>query len=370
MMTSMLILSILTGSTRDGDRLAGGIAKLVAPKIDRGDSVGIVVGVHQGGRSRTFGFGRRAADVDAPPDGRTIFEIGSITKVFTSAALADMAREGLVRLDDPVATLLPAGVRVPDRDGRPITLRTLANHTSGLPRVIPKAIGRMLATGDPYADITADDVYGFLKGAGLQSAPGEKFSYSNVGAGLLGLALARKAGTSYEELILSRVCRPLGMGDTRVTLDAGQARRLAKPYARKGVPAQEWHFDALAGAGALRSTADDMLGFARANLGLAPTPARLRAAFKDMRTPTADLGRQGGKIGLAWLIPSNRAEPGRPEVFFHNGGTGGFRSYIAIVPSAEVAVVVLSNSAGEVDTLGEAVLKLILESRAREEVPE
>ncbi|HEY2159569.1 MAG TPA: serine hydrolase [Isosphaeraceae bacterium] len=141
----------LGATARSDDRLAPAITKLVTPRIGRGDAVGVVAGVIREGRPEVFGFGRASDDVDRAPDGRTIFEIGSMTKLFTSLALADMAREGIVRLDDPVATLLPEGVGVPDRDGRAITLRTLANHTSGLPRVMPKAVSGMLANGDAYA---------------------------------------------------------------------------------------------------------------------------------------------------------------------------------------------------------------------------
>jgi CubicO group peptidase (beta-lactamase class C family) len=361
-----LVLTVLVAAARGDDGLADQIGKLVTPRIERGDAVGIVVGVVRAGRSDVFGFGRALAHVDRAPDGRTVFEIGSITKVFTSLALADMARERLLRVDDPIATLLPAGVHVPERGGRTITLRNLANHTSGLPRIIPKTIARMAASGDPYDQISADDLYDFLKSASLSSTPGEKFSYSNIGAGLLGVALARKAGKSYEELIVGRICRPLGMDDTRVTLDAAQVERLAWPYIKANEPAAYWHFDAVAGAGALCSTTDDMLVFARANLGRVAVPDRLRSAMLDMRIPTAEVGRGDEKIGLGWLIMPARKGPDLPETLVHNGGTGGFRSYLAIAPSVGIAVVVLSNTTAEVDTLGAAILKRLLDSRAPE----
>ena len=360
-MTVTILLASLLALPHGGDRVADEVAKLVRPRVERGDSVGVVVGLVRGDETRVFGFGKVASGEDRTPDGRTVFEIGSISKVFTSMALADMAREGLVKLDDPVATCLPADVRVPERDGKPITLRTLSNHTSGLPRVIPKTIVSVIATGDPYADTTPADVYSFLKTARLSTVPGAKSAYSNLGAGLLGLALARRSGTSYEDLILSRICRPLGMADTRMVLNDPQSRRLARPYQRRGKVEKSWHFDALAGGGALLSTADDMLTFARANLGLVPVPDRLRQAMLDMRAPTADFGPLHGKIGLGWVIVPARSKPDRPVTLFHNGGTGGYRSYLAIVPEAKAAVVVLSNSATEVDSLGEAVLKLVFD---------
>ncbi len=360
----------LAARARSEQPLQAAIALLVRPKLERGEAVGMVVGVVRDRRSEVFGFGKVSEQSPDAPDGGTIFEIGSMTKLFTSLALADMAREGLVRLDDPIAPLLPEGVRVPERDGRAITLRTLANHTSGLPRLLPVPFAELTADGGPYAKVKADDLYAFLKRASLSSTPGEKFLYSNIGPGLLGTALARRAGISYEELIVSRICRPLQLSDTRATLDEARSGRQAKPYLRAGKPSVYWYFDALAGAGALRSTADDMLAFARANLGLAEAPERLREAMRDMRTPTADMGRGGRKVGLAWLIVPARKGRDRPEAFVHNGGTGGFRSYLAIAPSTSAAVVVLSNSAGEVDTIGDAALGLVTRSGGARSAPE
>jgi D-alanyl-D-alanine-carboxypeptidase/D-alanyl-D-alanine-endopeptidase len=359
-----LLFGVSVAEALGEDRLRLEVAALTVPRIERGDAVGIVVGVVRDGRSDVFGFGRPSFEDDEPPDGRTIFEIGSITKVFTAVALADMAREGLVGLDDPVARLLPDRVQIPERGGRQITLRMLANHTSGLPRVSSKELSNSLAGKDPYADVTADDVYGFLKTLALSRAPGEKNAYSNLGAGLLGHALSRRDGKSYEEMIVSRICRPLGMEDTRITLDPSQKVRLARPYKKGGETTSPWVFDALAGAGALRSTADDMLRFASANLGLSQVQARLRNALNDSLEPKTLGPNDGIKLGLAWHIIDKRALPERPETVFHNGGTGGFRSYLALVRDRKIAVVVLSNSDAEVDSLGSEVLKLLLRNPA------
>jgi serine-type D-Ala-D-Ala carboxypeptidase/endopeptidase len=359
-----LLFGVSVAEALGEDRLRLEVAALTVPRIERGEAVGIVVGVVRDGRSEVFGFGRPSFQDDEPPDGRTIFEIGSITKVFTAVALADMAREGVVGLDDPVARLLPEGVRIPERGGRQITLRMLANHTSGLPRVSAKELANGLVGKDPYADVTADDIYGFLKTLALPRAPGEKNAYSNLGAGLLGHALSRRDGKSYEEMIVSRICRPLGMEDTRITLDPSQKVRLAHPYKKGGESTSPWVFDALAGAGALRSTADDMLRFASANLGLSQVPARLRTALNDSLEPKTPGPNDGIKLGLAWHIIDKRTQPERPEIVFHNGGTGGFRSYLGLVRDRKIAVVVLSNSDAEVDSLGSEVLRLLLRNPA------
>jgi serine-type D-Ala-D-Ala carboxypeptidase/endopeptidase len=357
---ALLLLGIIAAEARSEDRLETEIAALALPRIERGDSVGIVVGVLRDDRSEVFGFGRPSFEDDQHPDGRTIFEIGSITKVFTALALADMAREGLVGLDDPVASLLPAGVQVPEKDGRKITLRMLANHTSGLPRVSAKELANGLRGKDPYADVTGADVYAFLKTLALSRVPGEKNTYSNLGAGLLGHALSLRERKSYEEMIVARICRPLGMDDTRITLDPSQKLRLARPFKKGGEPTSPWVFDALAGAGALRSTADDMLRFVRAILGQSQVPPRLRSAMDDTLEPKTPGPSEGLRLGLGWHMVEKRINPERPEIVFHNGGTGGFRSYVALVRQRGIAVVVLSNSDAEVDSLGSELLRVLL----------
>ncbi len=342
-----MFLALVDGS------LAARVEAMVAPRIARGDSVGIVVGFVADGRARVFGFGRPSVADDEPPDGRTVFEIGSITKVFTAIALADLAREGLVGLDDPVARLLPEGVRVPDHDGRPITLRSLAEHSSGLPVVIPKVVGLGI---DPYADVTAADLYDAFRTMALSRDPGAKYAYSNLGAGLLGLALARRAGTDYDGLIRARVCGPLGMRDTGVALDPGQRLRLARPYKEGGAPSAPWTFDAFAGAGALHSTADDLLRFARANLGEGDAPDRLRAAMDEARRPRTRAGGDRMSIGLGWHVFERRGTKSGREIAWHNGGTGGYRSFLAVDREARAAVVVLSNSDAPIDDLGLALI--------------
>jgi CubicO group peptidase (beta-lactamase class C family) len=178
---------------------------------------------------------------------------------------------------------------------------------------------------------------------------GSEFEYSNLGAGLLGFALARRAGTGYEELVRKRITGPLGMKSTGITLTPEMKERLAVGHNPdlKAVP--NWDFDALAGCGALRSDANDLLTFLAANLGyikspLAPAMASMRAVRRA--TGSASLG----EIGLGWLM----VKPSSYEIVWHNGGTGGYRSFIGFVPSTRVGVVVLSNTftATGVDDVG------------------
>ncbi len=314
------------------------IRKILVERIDTShQGVGIVVGViePQGRRIVTYG----AVDQgDARPlTGDTIFEIGSATKVFTSLLLADMVQHGEVALSDPVAKYLPAEVKVPERHGRVITLLDLSTHTSGLPR-LPSNL-QPKDPANPYADYTAELLYQFLSTYQLPRDIGSEFEYSNLGAGLLGFALARRAGMGYEQLVHTRIAAPLGMMSTGITLTPEIKARLAVGHNAELKAVPNWDFQALAACGALRSDANDLLTFLAANLGYIKSPlAPAMASMRAVRRPTGTASL--GEIGLGWLI----VKPSSYEVVWHNGGTGGYRSFLGFVPSTRVGVVVLSNT--------------------------
>lgn len=277
-------------------------------------------------------------------DGATLFEIGSITKVFTTIVLADMAAKGELKLDDPARSLLPSGVKMPARNGREITLYNLATHTSGLPR-IPSNMIDMDET-NPYADYTPEKLYAFLNGYELSRPVGGESSYSNLGMGLLGHLLSLRAGTSYEQLVLSRICAPLGMTGTRITLTREDSAHLAVGHDAGGKAVRNWDFDALAGCGALRSTADDMLRFLAANMGLIDSP--LLPAMRETHRKRESLGIEGMDIGLGWQIQTRDGV----KTVWHNGGTGGYRSFAGFAPDKGLGVVVLTNAFCEIDDIG------------------
>jgi CubicO group peptidase (beta-lactamase class C family) len=298
---------------------------------------GLVVGTLVDGRSHvsTYGVGRLRDSLRLGADTR--FEIGSVTKAFTGLLLTEQVTWGAVSPDAPIGRFLPDSVRTPTADGRPIRLRHLATHTSGLPR-LPSNLSLRQHRADPYAHYTPAKLHAFLNDVTLSAPPGSTYAYSNVGAGLLGHLLARQADTTYGALLRARVLDPLGLQDTSVPAPADtNGSRLAAGYTRAG-PTPYWSFDALAGAGALRSTARDLLRFLRAHLRPDPTPltASLRRTHR-IRHRTERLA-----LTTSWHASDG---PDGARLYWHNGGTGGFRSFVGFNPQADRAVVVLVNQA-------------------------
>ena len=302
---------------------------------ERTADYGIVVGVVEAGRRRVVSVGNRSRGDGTPLDGDTLFEIGSITKVFTALLLAEAVQRGEVSLEDPVAKLLPAGVKVPARGGREITLLDLSTQSSGLPR-LPNNLNPK-EPDSPYADYSVEQLYAFLSSAQLSRDVGSKYEYSNLGVGLLGHALALRAGQSYEQLVHSRISGPLVMPSTVITLTAELRKRLAPGHLESLQPATNWDLPTLAGAGALRSSVNDLLTFLAAASGSQPNP--LAPAFALCTAPRRPTDRHDTKIGLGWHISSAHGK----TITWHNGGTGGYRSFIAFDPERRVGVALLSN---------------------------
>ena len=312
------------------------IGRMLEARISGRPGEGIVVGLIGPGGRRIVARGPAGAK---PYDGRTLFEIGSVTKVFTGLLLADMARRGEVRLDDPADKYLPAGYALPSRNGRRITLLDLAAQHSGLPR-LPSNFAPADAA-NPYADYSQARLLAWLKLFRPSRAAGATYEYSNLGVGLLGELLARRAGTDYAALVRRRIAAPLGMADTAVALNPGQKARLAQPHDEYMRPQAPWDLGALAGAGALRSDADDLLTFLAANLGL--RRSALAPAMAAMRTKRAGGYGPNADIGIAWNLLATPAG----EIVFHNGATGGSRAFVGFDPARRRGVVVLVNGAAE-----------------------
>ncbi len=293
-------------------------------------AVGMAVAVVAGDREVILSRGR------VSPTG--VFDVGSITKLFTALLLADMTSRGEVSLDDPVQRFLPAGVRAPRRQGREITLLDLATHTSGLPRLPRNLLVRAtLHPSDPYRGYTLEDLHRGLAATRLRRPPGSGYRYSNFGFAVLGHALAFAGGETYEQLALHRVCRPLGLEETTFALTPELRSRREVAHGRRGQPVPDWHLAAFTPAGGLRSTIGDMVRFLRVNLE--PGRSGLAAALEDAQRPRRRMG-ESEEIALAW----HRRQDAGATAAWHNGGTGGFGGFVGMVRERGTALAVLYNS--------------------------
>jgi D-alanyl-D-alanine-carboxypeptidase/D-alanyl-D-alanine-endopeptidase len=312
-----------------GELPADVVARMEA-RLARRDDTAAVVGLQTPDGVTLTVWGERTPGV--PADVGDAFEIGSITKTFTALLLADAVVRGEVGLDAPVRTL---GVGALGRRGR-YTLEQLSAHHAGLSR-LPCNLAPA-DPADPYADYGRAQLAAAVQRCPLEGEPEQTFSYSNYGVGLLGELLAVRAQTTWSDLLGDRVLEPLGLA--RVGLGVTPL----VDGSSGGQPAPHWTFGALAGAGALQADAASLLRWGALHAGLEDSP--LRAAMELAITPRRDIA-PGQGIGLGWFRIDR---PDLPPIVWHNGGTGGFRSFVGFAGD-RVAVVLVAGQV-EVDDVG------------------
>jgi CubicO group peptidase (beta-lactamase class C family) len=313
------------------------IRSLLALRADAGrESLGYVAMVRDVAGPRLVTYGAAGEPQTRPLDGDTVFEIGSITKVFTALLLADAVARGEVKLTDPIGKFLPTEGRPKSFDNRPISLLDLVTYTSGLPRV-PTNL-RPRDKENPYADYTVEQLYRFLSEYTPRYYPGSHYEYANLGFGLLGHVLALQADRTFEELVVSRICDPLGLSDTRITLTPAMRERLAQGHDKSLHPATGWDLPTLAGAGALHSTANDLMRFLDAAQGKRKTD--LTPAFQSLLEVRRQTGINGMYAAAGWFVETAQND----ELVVKDGGTGGYSSFIGYSARTGIATVLLSNT--------------------------
>ncbi|HVX48760.1 MAG TPA: serine hydrolase domain-containing protein [Chitinophagaceae bacterium] len=321
------------------------VDSIMQPFIMQLNTVGVSIAVFKDGKTYYYGYGETAKENGKVPSQNTIFEIGSISKTFTATLLADAVNKGKIKLDDPVNKYLPDSIPAIVYEGVPVTIKSMINHSSGLPRMP----GNYDFDGeDPYKEYDDSKMFSFYKHFTPTRKPGAQYEYSNLAVGTIGVILERLYSDNYEHLLFKTITKPLGMNDTREYLRTQDSARFAKGY-DNGQYAAPWNFEAFMGAGGIRSTAADLVKYAKAQLGDAP--AGLARAIALTHIPTFTTPQ--ATVAMAWHI----IKPGKDEVLFHNGGTGGYRSFLAINLQKKFAVVMLSNTTISVDGLGNALMK-------------
>ena len=313
----------------------------VNQRIESGTNPSIVIGLIDKDGPRYYSFGKKKKGGKKVNE-HSVYEIGSISKVFTGLLLADKVIKGELETDDPIENFLPSTLKVPTYEGQSITLGNLSDHTSSLPRLPNNFSPADL--NNPYADYSVEDMYAFLSSYEPERPIGSEYEYSNLAVGLLGHILALQSGKSYEDLLLSTIAVPLNMNETKITLTKKMKKNLATGH-QQGVAVANWDLPTIAGAGGIRSTAHDMLIFLAANLQLFDHP--LKKAMMLSHLPRHD---KAGKVrvGLGWHI----SEGTDGDVLWHNGATGGYTAFTGFIKEKELGVVVLTNSTENVDDIG------------------
>ena len=317
------------------------LAISIEERLKSGHSPSYAIGIIDKDGPQYFLFGKTHQEGNSV-DQHTIYEIGSITKTFTALLLAQSVIDGEINLTDPIQKYLPEGILAPTRNNDEITLGQLSDHTSGFPRMPTNFEPE--DPQNPFADYTIQQLYDFITSHDLIRDIGSAYEYSNVAQGLLGHILELRYKESFEQLVIEKICLPLGMLHTKITLDDNMKENLALGH-NFGVEVPNWDIPTLAGAGALRSSLHDMLIFISANLGLINT--NMREAMDLTHTIRHDKAG-GSRVGLGWHITTGA----EGDVIWHNGGTGGYRTFAGFVKESGKGVVVLTNSTKGADDIG------------------
>jgi D-alanyl-D-alanine-carboxypeptidase/D-alanyl-D-alanine-endopeptidase len=291
------------------------------------DATGVAVAARDGEQRLVLVSGTEGHG-DLPVGTDTRFELGSLTKTFTALLLATMTARGEVAYDDPVSRYVPAGAG----PWRQVTLAHLATHSAGLPRLPPGLLRSSLSSwySNPYHAFSQRDLLAAMRRTRFRTRPGERVYYSNFGVALLGVALARAVDRPFEDLLTDRVLSPLDLTDTGCAAQPQATGHLG------GRPRPAWEIPGMPGAGALRSTAKDMLSYLDALV--APRGTALPTALTEVTRPRVANGAD--QVCLVWNL---RRRPGH-DLLFHSGGTRGFTSFAGFSPQAGIALVAMANA--------------------------
>jgi CubicO group peptidase (beta-lactamase class C family) len=317
--------------------------------IQKANTVGLSIGILKNGKISYYEYGETTRGNGKLPTGSTLFEIGSITKTFTSTLLAYYVNEGRLKLVDPITKYLPDSVAT-NKALHAITLQDLSNHTSGLPSLPTDFFAHVTDTLNPYKGYTKSLLFAYLKTCTLNNQPGEKYAYSNMAVGLLGIILEHISGKTYEQMVTEIITQPLQMNSTVQHITPLLKPRFVSVYSEDGKQTEAWDFSALAPCGSLKSTVNNLLVFAKANMATGNT--KLAKAIELTHQVTFD---KDVKVCLAWHI----IKVDGVEYYFHNGGTYGSSSFLAFNKEKNIAIVILSNCGESVDRVGVNILKKI-----------
>ena len=331
----------------------------------------LMVGITIDGERYVRRYRSEGAQLAQLPSEDSLYEIGSVSKVYTGTVLASLVNDGLLSLDDTVASHLPNGANLPP-DIAPITIRDIVTHTAGLP-----SIGRIhqgyideetrgqtqppLGYTTHYLRYRKEHLYQDWETLTLDNPIGTTWNYSVISMGTVGHILELATGQSFEELLVERVCKPLGVVDTRYELAEDQQLRMVRAYLKEGLMAPNWYHDVLMPQGGLRSTMQDMLTFAEANIaaGRGEDETPLGKAMRLARTPVRSAPRHINPKNLPGEVIQQLAWRGlekRPHASEHGGVTLFYQSGLAVDDDTRTGVVMLTSSH---DNMGDVIASMV-----------
>lgn len=323
------------------------VFNVIKQAVDNGRSKCIVIGIIDNGKESYYGYGNPIEGKIQQPDEQTIFEIASVTKVFVTTIFADLLLKKHLALDDTVINYLPDTLKFRDKRIYNITLKDLATHTSGLPSLLNKIVALNLTKY--YKNFSYADLFTSLEKYKLDYDPGTTFQYSNYNMALLAYIICRVTGMDLEILVNEKICKPFEMFNTAFKLSAVQEQNFATGYNKSGKPMPHWEWDAIAGAGGLRSNAQDMILFLRK---LFYEDSTLKNAVNLATTVQFDSTRfPGTKIGLGWFITEGK----NSLIVGHGGTTRSFKSMLMYDKINNRGTVVLSNTYRDINDIAEYV---------------
>ena len=321
--------------------LSDSVKKTIRENVDNGKHQALFVGIVDEGNVDYYYYGSTAKD-ERPIDENTIFEIGSVTKVFTTLLLADMVENGQIDLSDPIDKFLPDDVVIPSKNGKKITILDLATHTSGLPR-FPDDFP--VLDSNTMHEYDREKMYDFLSSVEISREIGSQYEYSNIGVSLLGHIISLQAGQEYEKLVKERILDNFGMESTCIKQCSGLRDQFAKPHSFGNQVGELNLSKDMVGAGEIRSSGKDMLVFLSHAMGL--KESSLKNSFELAQTANHKID-DTLSVGLAWHITQNED---KRKIIWHNGATNGFASIIGFDPESNQGVIVLTNSMIPVDDI-------------------
>jgi CubicO group peptidase (beta-lactamase class C family) len=330
------------------------INEIMSPYAQKSSRASISLGVFKDNQTSYYGYGETKKGNNTIPDSETIYEIGSITKTFTALLMIDYLQSNSLSVECPVNNLLPANIPLLQHNNIPIRIRHLLNHTSVLPR-LPDDFDKGSDPDNPYKHYDSTRMYNFLKTFKLTRDPGQTSEYSNLAFGLVGTILERQTHKNYEQLLLEKICNPLGLVKTKIILNKNDSLNFAVGYDDFGNQVPYWDdFNAFKGAGAIRSDVKDMIGYGKTIL------------FSDMSVLKTQIDsclkvtylKSSVKQASGWIVQSYNGN----EYFIHDGGTAGFNSYILICKNKNIVLVILFGNApsnNSIKCLNQLIIELL-----------